>query len=82
MKIKEYLKEAKPDTNGRERLVSSILNMMQGKKPSRLEIKMYLSRLDKDKAFMNRIKSKAAKLGKDGYIWASIRARAAQHFSH
>lgn len=82
MKIKEFLTEEKPNTNGTERLVSSILGMMKGKKkPARLEVKMYLRRIERDKAFMDRIKRRAREVGNDGYKWAAIRYRTIEHFS-
>ena len=82
MNIKEYLAEAKPNTDGTERLVSSIHNMAEWeRKPARIMIKLYLKKLEKDQAFMDRIKRRARQLGKDGYIWSSIRKRTISHFN-
>lgn len=84
MKIKEFLTEAKlgPKTPGHERLVSSIIAMLQkkGKKVSRGAITSYLKKIDADEAFKQRVSEKAKKVGNPGYIWASVRYRTVGHF--
>lgn len=81
MKIKEFLTEAKPNTSGHHRLVSSIWNQISGRKPSREAIEAFLKRLDGDEAFMSRVKAKARRVGNPGYLWASIRSRSVSHFA-
>lgn len=80
MKIKEFLLENRTMTSGHHRMVSSIWNMIKGKKPSREAIEAYLKKLDADTAFKSRIQAKARKVGNQGYIWSSIRRRSVKYF--
>jgi len=82
MKLKDLLNEDE-EKAGHKRLVASIINMVRektGKAPNRFAVEVYLKHIDKDEAFMKRIKAKSKKLKSDGYYWAAIRKRAASHF--
>jgi hypothetical protein len=80
MKLKDLLNEEKKEKIGHRRLVSSIMSMVKngkGKYPSRVRVSNALKKIDKDKAFLKRIKKRAKQLQSDGYYWNAIRRRVA-----